>query len=162
MWRSCGATPATWRSISEHSQVSASPTEALPRSHWTWAVFNYPGWVNSFPYSREVLVASVDGDEEVVREVIRLYLDSAPGLISAISGALKKEDAAAAADAAHSLKGALMMLRAHPAAGVAKEIELAIRSGDWGTARVKFPVLDAEAKRLASALLAGSSSPRVG
>jgi two-component system, sensor histidine kinase and response regulator len=118
--------------------------------------------MNSFPYSREELLASVDGDEEVVREVIRLYLDSAPALISAISGALKKEDAAAAADAAHSLKGALMMLRAHPAAAVAKEIERASHCSDWETARVKLPVLDVEAKRLASALLADSSSPGVG
>jgi HPt (histidine-containing phosphotransfer) domain-containing protein len=118
--------------------------------------------VNSFPYSRQELLASVDGDEEVVREVIRLYLDSAPGLISTISGALKKEDAVAAADAAHSLKGALMMLRAHPAAAVAKEIELAIRSSDWGTARVKLPVLDVEAERLALALVTDSSPPGVG
>ncbi len=114
--------------------------------------------MNSFAYSREELLASVDGDEEVVREVIGLYLDSAPGMISAINGALKKEDAAAAADAAHSLKGALMMLRAHPAAAVATEIELASRRSDLRTARVKLPVLDVETKRLASALLADSSS----
>jgi HPt (histidine-containing phosphotransfer) domain-containing protein len=114
--------------------------------------------MNSLAYSREELLASVDGDEEVVREVIRLYLDSAPGMISAINGALKKEDGTAAADAAHSLKGALMMLRAHPAAAVAKEIELASRRSDWGTARGKLPVLDVEAKRLALALAADSSS----
>jgi HPt (histidine-containing phosphotransfer) domain-containing protein len=113
--------------------------------------------MNSLPYNHEELLASVDGDEEVVREVIGLYLDSAPQLIGAISGALKKEDAAAAADAAHSLKGALMMLRANPAAAVAMEIELAIRGSDLGTARGKLPVLDVEAKRLASALLADSS-----
>jgi HPt (histidine-containing phosphotransfer) domain-containing protein len=113
--------------------------------------------MDSGPYSREELLASVDGDEEVVREVIGLYLDSAPQLISAISGALKKEDAAAAADAAHSLKGALMMLRAHPAAAVANEIEQAVRRSDLGTARGKLPVLDVEAKRLAAALLADSS-----
>jgi two-component system, sensor histidine kinase and response regulator len=117
--------------------------------------------MNSFAYSREELLASVDGDEEVVREVIRLYLDSAPGLISAIGEALRNEDAGAASDAAHSLKGALMMLRAHPAAAVAKEIELASQSGDLRAARVKLPVLDAEAKRLASALSADSRSPRV-
>ncbi len=115
------------------------------------------GRMESLPYNREELLASVDGDEEVVREVIGLYLDSAPQLVSAMNGALKKEDAAAAADAAHSLKGSLMMLRAHPAAAVAKEIELAIRRSDLGTARGKLPALEVEAKRLASALLADSS-----
>jgi len=110
-------------------------------------------------YSRQELLESVDGDEEVAREVITIYLNSAPLMLKAITGALDKNDAAAVADAVHSLKGALMMLRAHQAAAIAKEIEMASRSGDLTAARVKLPVLKVETQRLDSALLAYSNSP---
>jgi HPt (histidine-containing phosphotransfer) domain-containing protein len=115
--------------------------------------------MNSLAYSRKELLESVDGDEEVAQEVITIYLNSAPFMLRAISGALDQNDAAAVADAAHSLKGALIMLRAHPAAAVAKEIEMASRRGDLTAARVKLPVLKVEAQRLDSALLAYSNSP---
>ena len=118
-------------------------------------------WHCMLAYSRQELLESVDGDEEVAREVITIYLNSAPLMLKAITGALDKNDAAAVADAVHSLKGALMMLRAHPAAAIAKEIEMASRGGDLTAARVKLPVLKVEAQRLDSALLAYSNSPEL-
>jgi HPt (histidine-containing phosphotransfer) domain-containing protein len=115
--------------------------------------------MNAIAYSRKELLDSVDGDAEVAQEVITIYLDSAPSMLKAISGALDQNDAAAVAQAAHSFKGALMMLRAHPAAELAKDIEIASLRGDLSTVRIKLPILDAEAKRLISALLAYSDSP---
>src|SRR5262249_30870247 len=79
----------------------------------------------------------------------------------ALSGALDQNDAAAVSDAAHAFKGALMMLRAHPAAAIAKEIEIAGRQGDLHTARVQLPALNLEAQRLLSALLAYCDSPEL-
>lgn len=130
------------------------------RAHLAGSRFQSMLW-HCMTYNRKELLESVDGDQEVAREVITIYLASAPLMLKALSGALDQNDAAAVSDAAHAFKGALMMLRAHPAAAIAKEIEIAGRQGDLHTARVQLPALNLEAQRLLSALLAYCDSPEL-
>ena len=48
----------------------------------------------------------VEGDRELLGELARLYLDEVSTLLVAISDAMKKDDILAAANAAHTMKGA--------------------------------------------------------
>ncbi len=103
-------------------------------------------------YDRAELLACLDGDEQVVNEVIQLYLECAARTMSTISRELDRANSLAVADAAHSIKGALLTLRAHAAAATAKELEESSRRGDLASARIKFAALDAAARQLGAAL----------
>src|SRR5260370_8183720 len=92
-------------------------------------------------YDREELLASLDGDEQVVREIIQLYLDGAPKMLNTLLWEVENANALGVAEAAHAMKGALMMLRAHRAAALAKGLEESCRRGDLSEAKPKPPAL---------------------
>ncbi len=103
-------------------------------------------------YDREELLASLDGDEQVVREIIQLYLDGAPKMLNTLLWEVENANALGVAEAAHAMKGALMMLRAHRAAALAKGLEESCRRGDLSEAKAKLAEFIAAAQELTAVL----------
>jgi two-component system, sensor histidine kinase and response regulator len=84
------------------------------------------------PVDWPALLQSTDGDEDMARELIELFIASGDETLAAITMALGKSDYAAVSAQAHSLKGASASLRAAPAATAAARLEAAARAGDGG------------------------------
>ncbi len=78
---------------------------------------------------RAELLDRFGGDVAVVNEVLGLLLDSAPSLMEELRSAVTRRDHAAAAAAAHALRGALATIGAAGAAEIAATLEKSAREG---------------------------------
>ena len=79
-------------------------------------------------FNRETALDRVGGDDELLREVVELYLSEYPGLLVQIEGAVRAQDAFRLQHAAHTLKGSLATLGAEAAAHQALELEIMARN----------------------------------
>ena len=66
--------------------------------------------------------------------------------------ALPPRDALTLQEQTHALKGSLATIGAHRAAAAAKQMELALRSGDWAVVRAQAGSLTAEIAQVDAAL----------
>ena len=71
----------------------------------------------------------MQGNEELLRGVVRAGLDEIPQLMGALRSAIAGNDAAALHQAAHTLKTSLRYIGAHGAADQALQLELVGREG---------------------------------
>ena len=78
----------------------------------------------------------VGGDEKLLREVVRVFLEDAPAKLSALSIALAAQDATALAMAAHGLKGSAAALGARAATEAAAHLEALARSRNLAEADI--------------------------
>jgi len=62
-------------------------------------------------------------DEELLREIVKIYLEDAPGIVERIHTAVSAADSNGLRRAAHSLKGLAATLSAHEVAGVTSRLE---------------------------------------
>jgi PAS domain S-box-containing protein len=105
------------------------------------------------------LLKLVDGDPELLAELVAAYQEAGPGLQADLLQAVEAGNPAALARAAHALKGTLLSLAADGSAEVAKSIELTARGGDVAAAAAGVEVLVRQLQRLPGelqALLDGS------
>ncbi len=77
-----------------------------------------------------------------VEEVVRLFLDAAPGRTAALAAAVANGDHEELSHEAHSLKGASSTFGARRLAAVCLELEQAGRAGDLDRARALIPQLE--------------------
>ena len=105
-------------------------------------------------FDREALLARVEGDHELLREIVGLFLDEAPELLRAIRAAVEKRDAVALERAAHTLKGSIGNFGDESAFRFALRLETLGRSGDLAAAPESLAKLEEEVSRLAIALAA--------
>jgi HPt (histidine-containing phosphotransfer) domain-containing protein len=110
----------------------------------------------SDPFDRAELLRRADGDSGLLSELVALFLAELPSAVSVLERAVEAQDAVAVARAAHSLKGALLNLAAHPASALARDLEESSRRNDLGRTRETFANLHAELGRLRSSLEAGA------
>lgn len=75
------------------------------------------------------LLASTDGDTAFVRELVETYLADVPVQLAGIADAVAANDAGALVRPAHSLKSASLTVGAVRLSGIARELEMAGRSG---------------------------------
>jgi CheY-like chemotaxis protein len=71
-----------------------------------------------------------DGDPEFLAEIVNLFLETYPALLSEIENAVLNKDAAALGRAAHTMKGAVANFGARAVVDQAKELEMMGKSGD--------------------------------
>jgi CheY-like chemotaxis protein/HPt (histidine-containing phosphotransfer) domain-containing protein len=76
-----------------------------------------------------------DGDGSVIREVIQMYLDEAPGHLQGLDSAMERSDAAAVGKVAHALKSASFNVGAARLGETARDLERAGKAGDMATAK---------------------------
>ena len=103
---------------------------------------------------RTVLLGYVGNDEELLRELIALFLGDFPRKMQEARTALDQANAPQLRVAAHALKGALATLGARAAREVAEKLEQLGRAGDLIGASAVLPVLAAQIACLEPALAA--------
>jgi CheY-like chemotaxis protein/HPt (histidine-containing phosphotransfer) domain-containing protein len=85
-------------------------------------------------FDRPNLVERLDGDEEIIGEVIGIFLEDAPRRLQVLEDALQESDAALAQREAHTLKGAASNLSAPSLQEAARRVEQAAEAGDLSDA----------------------------
>jgi PAS domain S-box-containing protein len=101
-----------------------------------------------------LLMSRVDGDLELLKDLVDLFLEDCPRLLDEIRVALDQKDAGTAERSAHSLKGSTGNLAAKLASEAALKLESVARAGDWVRAEDALRELESQLGRLKSALLA--------
>jgi HPt (histidine-containing phosphotransfer) domain-containing protein len=82
-----------------------------------------------YTWNRKLLQDNIGGNEESLREVIGIFLEDAPRLITVIEKSLEEDDLEKLAITAHSLKGAARNFTAEKLAEFATLIEFAGKRG---------------------------------
>ena len=94
----------------------------------------------------------VDGDAELLREVIDLFISEAPEMLSNIRESIARSDAQALERAAHKLKGSVGNFRATGAMDASEVLEVMGRDGDLASADEAYDRLESEISLLERAL----------
>lgn len=81
------------------------------------------------PFDKAWMLEQIGGDEDLMHEVIRIFLDDYPRLISNLREALSAADAPAVQSSAHALKGAVGNFGAPTAVAAALALEQAAKQG---------------------------------
>ena len=101
---------------------------------------------------RAAVLDRVGGDEELLQEIIVIFLEEYPALIDGIRDAVEKHDAGALERSAHNLKGTVSNFGANSATQAAFDLELMGRKGDIQRAPALVRVLELELVSLHGAL----------
>ena len=102
--------------------------------------------------TRASLLERVEGDQELLVEIINLFAEDAPRLLEAMRGALRQGDMPTLERSAHSMKGAASNLSANLTAAAAMELEKDARNSDAERAMASLANLEAAVERLLPAL----------
>jgi HPt (histidine-containing phosphotransfer) domain-containing protein len=98
------------------------------------------------------LLAGIDGNQELLREIVRLFLADYPQRLAEIKQAISRGDAEAVARAAHTLKGSAGNFAAQKAFAAAQSMESLGKSGDLSPAQQAFLTLESELALLGARL----------
>ncbi|MDR3708790.1 MAG: response regulator [Capsulimonadaceae bacterium] len=96
----------------------------------------------------------VEGDHELILELIELFFEQSPALMAEIQTAIEKNDTNQLYKSAHSLKGSAANFSATAAYEAALRLEMIGRGGDMAEADEAFTRLEREILTLTSALAA--------
>jgi PAS domain S-box-containing protein len=105
-------------------------------------------------------LATVQGSEELLREIIEAFLEETPRQLSAIHKALAESDAATLRRAAHTIKGAVRYFGAQKAYDLALQVETLAHDGSLAPARGPVEELEAELGRITPRLATRLSSAK--
>jgi two-component system sensor histidine kinase/response regulator len=97
---------------------------------------------------RASLLERVEGDQELLTELIRLFLTDAPHLLDAMRNALQQGDMTLLERSAHSMKGAAGNLSAQITVGAASQLEQSARKGDAISSKANLAALEGAVERL--------------
>jgi PAS domain S-box-containing protein len=103
-------------------------------------------------FDRAKALEAVGGDQELLREVAALCIESAPEHLSQIQAAIAGRDCRALERAAHTLKGMVSNFGARAAQEAALSLEMMGRRQDLTCVEDAFATLELELRRLAEAL----------
>ncbi|HUJ40620.1 MAG TPA: Hpt domain-containing protein [Candidatus Acidoferrales bacterium] len=101
---------------------------------------------------REVMLASVEEDLGLLRELAELFFAETPGLLSRLRNGLQARDPELVERSAHTLKGALSNFGALSACQAARELELRGRESRFEGAPELFSALEREVSRASNEL----------
>jgi two-component system, sensor histidine kinase and response regulator len=101
----------------------------------------------------EAALSSVDGDEDLLLEIVDLFLESCPKLVSAMKEAVAKCDAPALMRSAHSLKGSVGYFGASRALEAVLKLEQMGQEGNWSRVGYGLGQLEDALEELGPALI---------
>jgi two-component system sensor histidine kinase/response regulator len=101
---------------------------------------------------RVSLLERVEGDQELLTEMVHLFQQDAPDLLTAMRDALQRGDLTVLERSAHSLKGAASNLSAKAAVAAALQLEKNARDKDAETAKASLTEVERAVKNLLPAL----------
>ena len=105
-------------------------------------------------FDRNMTLAQIEDDKGLLQEIIGLFFDGIPKLLSAIQESITCRDARALERAAHTLKGAVSNFGAKSACDAALRLEVIGRGGDFTHSEEAYVELEKEVTRLGGALAA--------
>ncbi len=104
--------------------------------------------LESTPVDKKQALVNCDGDEELFREIVQIFLEDTPKRIEALSQAVEADDADLIQKTAHSLKGASANLAAGPLRQASQVLEKVGRDHQTALARERFRRVQHEWERL--------------
>jgi signal transduction histidine kinase/DNA-binding response OmpR family regulator len=104
-------------------------------------------------FDHEAALRSVDGDEDLLSELVQIFLDDCPRLLAELTEALKRGDSQVTPRLAHTLMGSFANFGAGPAAGLAEKLEALTRANNWNAAASVHDQLKLETDRVCAALV---------
>lgn len=99
-------------------------------------------------FDRERALAGVDGDRELLGELVELFAEDCPRLLRELAAAVSAGDADGIARGAHALKGSVGVFGARRAADLANELEERGRAEELDGVPEFFAHLRAECESL--------------
>ncbi|WNJ18861.1 Hpt domain-containing protein [Pontibacter sp. G13] len=102
--------------------------------------------------SRETVFDLMDGDKELIVDLVDTLIDSNPDLIDQLNKALETGDAKGVRDSAHTLKSSNLQLGATDFADMCQKMEYLGKSNQLNEAATLFPSLKEEYGEVISAL----------
>ncbi len=142
--------PDTRRAPLESTEPHPGPPGPTVRAEATEGAAAAP--VDPSVIDRNAALQKLAGDEELLVEIIDLYLEDAPAVFARLQAAVQAGDAEGVWKAAHRIKGSVGSLSATRAFEAARELESLGRQSDLAAVPVAFATLEAEMNRLAGAL----------
>lgn len=100
----------------------------------------------------EELLERVGGSHELLVEVIDLFLEDGPQLLTTIQEALARGDADGVRRGAHALKGSAGNFGASTLVAVAHQVEMHAATGSLGSLAERLPALETELSELSTEL----------
>jgi HPt (histidine-containing phosphotransfer) domain-containing protein len=101
---------------------------------------------------RASLLERVEGDRELLTEMIHLFQEDVPNLVTAMRNALESGDMAVLERSAHSLKGAVSNLSAKATAAAAMQLEKDAKNKDTESAKESLAKVEGAVNKLMPAL----------
>jgi CheY-like chemotaxis protein len=101
---------------------------------------------------------NLEGDEEFLFELSRMFLEQNPGLLAAVKEAMSNEDGDGLRRAAHSLKGSAQVIGGRATAAAALKLEQLGRNEDFDQAEPAFRLLQVSLAELEERLLAAQDA----
>jgi CheY-like chemotaxis protein len=98
------------------------------------------------------MLTHVDGDRQLLKEIVELFLEDCPKQLSDIRQAITRGDSAALMRTAHTLKGSVGNFAAKAAVDLALQLEMMGRQGNLGGAPEAYSGLEKEIENLKLAL----------
>jgi PAS domain S-box-containing protein len=123
-----------------------SPLETMPSAP------RVPASAADAIFDRAGLLERVEGDEDLLAEIVQLFLDELPRTLEELRAAERSGDLKSLARAAHKIRGALSNLCVPAAVAAATNLEHLANGGDSAVARRGFETLAAELDRLKAPL----------
>jgi two-component system sensor histidine kinase/response regulator len=105
-------------------------------------------------FDQDAALDRVEGNRELFQEIIGLFFDEIPGLLSAIHESMVRRDATALERVAHTLKGAMSNLSAKDAFAAALQLEMLGHGGDLTNVEEVYVELEKAIIRLKGVLAA--------
>jgi two-component system, sensor histidine kinase and response regulator len=105
------------------------------------------------PFNLELALSRVEGDEELLSELARLFLAELPGMLEKLRAAVREKSPQAIASEAHTLKGAVANFGAARATDTAYRIERMGREEHLNSADDALRELENSLDLLANALV---------
>jgi CheY-like chemotaxis protein/HPt (histidine-containing phosphotransfer) domain-containing protein len=106
-------------------------------------------------FDRTALLERLMGDEELMRTVQKMFLETMPGQIELLRGCLEAGDTPGAERQAHSIRGAAANVSGETLRAVAFEMEKAAKAGDLAAATARMADLQVAFNRLKDAMRPG-------
>ena len=143
--------PELLRALGESQQKSgAAPTTEAPRATSEGSRFD-----------RSFMLGNLEADEELMREIMRIFLRDYQACLDGLSDALKHADRAEVSARAHAIRGMVRNFGATRAAGLAAQLERRDGAETTGTDQLAlFAQLSGETRALADELRAEQKTVR--
>jgi len=104
-------------------------------------------------FAQEDLLERLDGDRDLLNELIGIFLEDSPKVLLDIKGAVAQGDAGALERSAHRAKGSLANMNAKMATDAALKLEMMGREGQLSESRAALETLELALERLSEKLV---------